>query len=145
MVQKALSELEDDILGPHQLPSIKLTRNMYDDLVMPWILKNPVEVFPQSLFKRHEWNRNGVLEQGEDDFFSESQENSLKELGDGLGAASMVTQWRKANSEAIEAGNDCVAVTMRKIAVALGREHEDYGDIRVRTGCATALLLFKKE
>jgi hypothetical protein len=118
---------------------------MYDDLVMPWNLKISVESFPQSSVKRHEWNRNGVLERGEDDFFSESQESSLKELGDGLGAASMVTQWRKANPEAIEAGNDCVAVTMRKIAVALGREDEDYGDVRIRTGCATALLLFKRE
>jgi hypothetical protein len=143
-VQEALSELEDDILGPYELLSIRLTRNMYEDLEMPWDLKSPVSAFPQSLYQRFEWNRNGKLGE-DDDFFSESAEMSLKELGDGLGTASMVTQWRKANPKAIEAGNDCVAITMKKIAIALGREDEDYGNVSLRAGSATTLLLFKRE
>jgi trans-aconitate 3-methyltransferase len=116
---------------------------MYEDLVMPWDLEKSVEAFPKSSHKRFEWNRNGVLETGEEDFFSESKILSLKELGDGLGTASMVTQWRNANPKATETGNDCVALTMEKIAAALGRENKDHENVCLRAGSATTLLLFK--
>lgn len=117
---------------------------MYVDLVMPWDLKKSVEAFPQSSHKRFEWNRDGVLEEGAEDFFSESKKLSLQELGDGLGTASMVTEWRKANPKATETGNDCVAMTMEKIVAALGREKEGYENSSLRAGSATTLLLFKR-
>jgi hypothetical protein len=143
-VQKVLSELEDNILGPYELPSVKISREMYDNLTMPWDLEYPLKVFPQSSYVRSEWNRNGKLEANESDFFHKS-EISLRALGESLGTASMVTEWRKANPEAIRAGNDCVEMTVRKVAAALGSPNGDIDDLRLRAGSATTLLMFRRE
>ena len=143
-VQRIMSELEDDILGPYENPSIKLSRNMYDALPMPWSLNPPVEAFRPESHVRFEWNRNGKIEEGESDFFDACEEISLKELSDNLGTASMVTQWRKSNIDAARNGKDCVDITIRKIAVAMGSDEKNISEISLRVGNATSLLLLAR-
>src|ERR1700761_8315981 len=93
-VQAALSNLEDGFLAPFESKHIGLSRNMYDELLMPWNIVPPVSEFPKDNSVRHEWNRHGHLEQGEEDFFGGSHEYTLLKLEQTLGCASMVTKWR---------------------------------------------------
>jgi hypothetical protein len=141
-VQAVLSDLEDNILGPYELRSNKLSRDMYDHLTMPWDTKTTA--FSHSNYKRLEWNRNGKLETDELEFFGGSSEGSLQELADSLGTASMVTRWREANLSLVGTENDCVNLTMRRLAKAMGADGIDLKDINLRSGCSTTLLLFTR-
>jgi hypothetical protein len=141
-VQAVLSNLEDNILGPYETPSNKLSRNMYDHLLMPW--DTETTAFLQSNYKRLEWNRNGKLEANESDFFEGSSKGTLQELADSLGTASMVTRWREANPSLVGTENDCVSLTMRRIAEAMGAEGIDLKDIILWSGSSTTLLMFTR-
>ncbi|KAH8657868.1 S-adenosyl-L-methionine-dependent methyltransferase [Xylariales sp. PMI_506] len=143
-VQQALSHLEDGILGPYELPQNRLSRNMYDDLVMPWF-DQPTPEFPESSFVRREWNRDGKLEPGETDFFGGSSEISLQQLAESLQTASMVTRWREANPELTGTDQDCVTVGIRAVASAMGLGEGDFDQGRIKVGSSTVLLLFKRE
>jgi trans-aconitate 3-methyltransferase len=142
-VQKVLSHLEDDILGPYELPANNLSRTMYRDLIMPWTVDPGT--FPQSSFLRSEWNRDGKLEPGCDDFFGGSSMTTLKELAESLGTASMVTRWREHHHGLVGTDEDCVAKTMKDVADALGQEWPfDLGGTTIRVGSSTTLLLFTR-
>lgn len=142
-VQLALSNLEDNILGPYEIPSNALSRGMYDNLPLPWTITPPVPGFSSNHFLRHEWNRNGVLAPGESDFFGGSDESSLGVLEKALGTTSMVSRWRKAHPELANTSNDCVSVTMRNVASAMDLAEDDRTG-KLRTSSATVLLLFTK-
>lgn len=144
-VQMALSHLEDDILGPYELPENNLSRTMYTNLKMPWSVDPPVAAFPQSLCLRCEWNRDGKLEPDCDDFFGGSSTVSLAELGKSLGTASMVTRWRQHREELAGTDADCVAKTMRAVAEAMSLPPGESGGAKIRVGCATTLLLFTRD
>jgi hypothetical protein len=141
-VQAALSHLEDNLLGPFESAGIKLSRNMYDNLLMPWDAKPPVVGFLEKSHVRHEWNRDGTLGPGEDEFFGGNDEYTLNELAQTLGSASMVTNWRDANPSLAGTDEDCVEVTFKMIAKALGDENGDRDKMTIRAGCSTSLLLF---
>lgn len=143
-MQQALSNLEDDILGPFELPSNHLSRTMYETLPMPWSLDPPVTAFPPADSLRREWNRDGKLERGATDFFEGGQDESLEELGRSLGTASMVTRWREAHPDLAGTDQDCVALTIRRIAEAMEVGDEELADVRLKLGGATALLLFRR-
>jgi trans-aconitate 3-methyltransferase len=132
------------MLGKYESPSIKLTRTMYDDLTMPWQVDLPVNAFPQEGFKRYEWNPNGALGDGEEDFYGGSEETTLDELRDSLGTASMVTQWREDNPHIAGTDRDCVQLTMKEIASALGSNGLDTGKLKIKIGSATTLLIFRR-
>ncbi|KAL1983787.1 hypothetical protein VTN96DRAFT_9873 [Rasamsonia emersonii] len=138
-VQQALGHLEKDFLEPYMLPPNRLTRDMYDHLPLPWNVDPPVPAFPESEFVRHEWNRDGVLTDGED-FFCGSREVSLEVLERVLGTGSMVTRWRDAHPELAHTDEDCVVKTIRRVREALGPESGD----KIRAGVATVILLFKR-
>jgi hypothetical protein len=143
-VQRALSRLEDDILGPYETPGNHLSRTMYDNLMMPWQMEPPVAAFPSELFVRHEWNRDGKIEEGEDDFFGGSEVATLAELERALGTASMVTRWREDHVELVGTDNDCVRKTMRDIAEVMKIDDTDLPTTKLRSGNSTALLLFTR-
>jgi hypothetical protein len=117
---------------------------MYDNLPMPWDVKPPVSAFPREDSIRYEWNRNGILEEGETDFFGGSEETTLDELSDSLGTASMVTRWREANRGIANTEKDCVEVTMKDIALALGLNRAEAGKQKLKVGGATTLLILTK-
>ncbi|RAK97297.1 uncharacterized protein BO80DRAFT_458268 [Aspergillus ibericus CBS 121593] len=89
-VQKALFRLELDALGLYELPPNRLSRDMYDNLLMPWDVEPAVSCFPQGDFVRHEWDRDGVLTNGGDCFFGEG-DYTLREPEEGFDTASMMT------------------------------------------------------
>jgi hypothetical protein len=132
------------MLGPYELPSNRLSREMYDNLVMPWEVHPPVTAFPRSHHTRREWNRGGRLDDGETDFFDGSEGESLRGLGNSLGTASMVTQWRNANPGLVGTENDCVESTIRNIARAMDLKDDDMDKPTLRLGSATSLLLFRR-
>jgi hypothetical protein len=138
-----LRNLEDKILGPYETPSNNLSRRMYDNLTMPWDVETGP--FSRQKFVRYEWNRNGKLEDGEDDFFGGSKETTLAELAKSLGTASMVTRWREANPELVGTEKDCVNLTMSKIAEVVGGEGSKLEDIKIKVGSSTVLLLLSRE
>ncbi|KAK8046349.1 hypothetical protein PG996_014413 [Apiospora saccharicola] len=145
-VQQALSHLEDDILGPYGLPANNVCRTMYANLLMPWSADPPVAAaFPQPLSVRREWNRDGKLELGQEDFYGGSSATSLADLAKGLGTSSMVTRWREDHSELVGTEGDCVVQTMRAVAEAImGEGAEEFGGVTIKVGCAATLLLFTR-
>lgn len=139
-VQAALDRLEKQALAPHETPFNKLSREHYDHLPLPWDLDPPVTAFPKELYKREEWDRDGVLSsKTKKDFFGNKGElTSLEDLEKSLDTVSMVTRWRNAHPEAVGTEKDVVKQTMRELKTALG------GQSGFVTGTATTLLLFTK-
>jgi hypothetical protein len=141
-VQRSLSDLEDGFLGPFESQPVNLSRNMYNQLAMPWNLDPAVSEFSETTHLRYGWTQAGKFEAGADDFFSGSHEQTLKELGESLGTASMVTKWRNANPKLAGTDQDCVNITIHRMAKAMGADGRD--DLTIKTGSATALLLFTR-
>ncbi|CAF0855710.1 unnamed protein product [Adineta steineri] len=137
-VQRILFHLEREVLAPFELPSNRLSRDMYDKLVLPWDVMPPITAFSSSDFVRHEWDRDGILSNG-NIFFGQSDETSLNELERGLATSSMVTRWRNANPDLVGTDKDCVRETMKKLKEALN------GQETFIQGSGTVLLLFKKQ
>jgi hypothetical protein len=115
---------------------------MYDQLAMPWDAGTCG--FSPRRFKRLEWNRNGKLEAGEADFFGGSEEMTLKDLGESLGTASMVTRWREDNPTLIGTDDDCVNLTMRKTAAVMGEDGPGLEAVKIKVGSSTTLLLYTR-
>jgi hypothetical protein len=143
-VQQALTYLEDDILGPYELSGNNISRKMYANLVMPWSINPPISAFPESSFVRREWNRDGKLGLGEDDFFGGASETTLEQLEQSLGTASMVTRWREAHPHLVGTESDCVLLTMKAVATAMGRSESKFGEVKIKVGSSTTLLLFQR-
>ncbi|TVY51564.1 putative methyltransferase [Lachnellula cervina] len=142
-VQKVLFHLEEDLLGPHELPPNRISRTIYDSLLLPWNITPPIEPFPASSYIRYEWDRDGILTNGED-FFGGSKEVTLGELEKSLSTASMVTRWRQAHPDLVGTEMDCVRSTMIDIGLAMGVDKSSIPATKIRTGHATVLLLFKR-
>lgn len=117
---------------------------MYTNLRMPWDVDPPVPEFPQSSFVRREWNRNGKLESGQDDFYSGSSAVKLDELAKSLGTSSMVTRWRESYPELVGTDGDCVEQTMKLASEAMGSRPGNVRNFAIKVGSATSLLLFMK-
>lgn len=128
---------------------------MYDNLILPWQIDNhdgnqsghaASLAFPESDFVRHEWDRDGVLSNGQDFFLADGAPNgdesgatTLDDLEDRLGTASMVTRWREAHPDLAGTERDCVKEMGAEIRRAMGDENPKF-----KTGSAVVLLLFKR-
>lgn len=141
-VQKALFNLERDVLAPFELPGNRISRDFYDELPLPWTTGDDAiaKEFPKSRFVRMEWDRDGILTDGVD-FFGGTAEVSLAEISAGLTTASMVTRWREAHPDIAGTDQDCVNQAMMKVRQALGTEGNPY----LKVGSAITLLLFKRD
>jgi len=146
LVQQIFSELEDVILKDFMAEGVHYSRLLYDTLLMPWDLPTPVKAFPKDKHIRIEWNRDGILEAGEADFFSAS-EVSLSQLGFMLGTSSAVTRWREVNGEKTGTDEDCVRLTLNKVAQAVGYKDEveaNNSKFKLKIGTAFVLLIFER-
>ncbi|KAH8815271.1 S-adenosyl-L-methionine-dependent methyltransferase [Xylogone sp. PMI_703] len=135
-VQEVMFRFERETLAPYELEGNRLSRDMYDDLTLPWTASPPVTAFPESLFVRHGYDREGVLSNGET-YFGGGIEVALGKLEQGLGTASMVTRWREHHPDLAGTNKDVVRQHIQEMREALG------GETFLR-GSATAILLFKK-
>ncbi|KAI9832803.1 MAG: hypothetical protein M1819_004023 [Sarea resinae] len=136
-VQKILFHLEREILDPHELPGNRVSRDMYDNLPLPWQTSPTVPAFPPALFERVEWNRDGSVD-GNGEFLGGNQATTLENLEKGLATASMVTRWRDAHPELVGTPQDCVSQTISALREALE------GNESFVNGASTTLLMFKK-
>ncbi|EED17405.1 conserved hypothetical protein [Talaromyces stipitatus ATCC 10500] len=147
-VQKVLFHLERDVLAPYELPSNRISRDMYTDLTLPWqVNKSLAESFPESAFVRLEWDKDGVLSDG-NEFFSTTHEGkkgetTLNDLAASLGTASMVTRWRKANPDLVGTERDCVRKMCAEVKRAIGVSADENPTLKV--GTSVVLLLFKRK
>ncbi|KAJ3962697.1 hypothetical protein N0V92_000591 [Colletotrichum tropicale] len=135
----AAAALETDDLAQFELAPNVLSRTLYDDLALPWKLESAHPDFEESSYVRREWDRDGVLTDGED-FFGDSLEISLDILEKGYDTASTVTRWRAANPELAHGPDDCVKKTIAQLRKAAGPQSN--GSIRGST--STVLLLLKR-
>ncbi|OKL60834.1 hypothetical protein UA08_03753 [Talaromyces atroroseus] len=147
-VQKALFRLEREVLAPYELPPNRLSRDMYDNLVLPWHLADDgnslASAFPESDFVRQEWDRNGILSNGQEFFLADKDdskgETTLDSLEASLGTASMVTRWREAHTDLAGTDKDCVKEMADEIRIAIGEQNP-----RFKVGNSVTLLLFKRK
>lgn len=134
-----MHRLECDELARFEVARNILSRTLYHDLTLPWQLSQPHPAFKEVEYVRHEWDRDGVLSDG-DDFYGGSLVISLETLERGYDTSSTVTRWREANPKLAYGPNDCVKRTISQLREAAGLEAK--GTIRGST--STALLLFKR-
>ncbi|KAF7892988.1 uncharacterized protein EAF02_000526 [Botrytis sinoallii] len=133
--------LERNILAPYELLPNRLSRDMYDNLPLPWNIPHPIpsSILPQSQFLKLDYDRDGILSNPEsDDFFFGGREVTLKQAEKSLETASMVTRWREAHPEAVGTEKDVLKMHMRELRKAMG-ENES-----MRTGSSTTIILVKK-
>ncbi|KAF7928502.1 uncharacterized protein EAE98_005558 [Botrytis deweyae] len=132
---------ERNILAPYELLPNRLSRDMYDNLPLPWNIPHPIpsSILPQSHFLKLDYDRDGILSNPEsDDFFFGGREVTLKQAEKSLETASMVTRWREAHPEAVGTEKDVLKMHMRELRKAMG-ENES-----MRTGSSTTIILVKK-
>jgi hypothetical protein len=134
---EVLLRFERETLAPYEMPGNRLSRDMYDNLPLPWNVSPPLQEFPLSGHVKYDYDREGVLSNGVD-FFNEGEVETLDETNKGLSTASMVTRWRVANPELVGTDKDAVTVFVEELRGALG------GQDWVVRGSGTAILLFKK-
>jgi len=60
---------EREVLGVYELPGNRLSRDLYDNLPLPWDVSPPVPEFSKSGFVKHDYDRDGILTNGKT-FFS---------------------------------------------------------------------------
>lgn len=84
---KVLLRLERETLAPYELPANRISRDMYDNLELPWTIPTPVAAFPEGSFVKHEYDREGVLTNGVS-FFGGGKESSLQDIEQGVSQVS---------------------------------------------------------
>jgi hypothetical protein len=97
-----------------------------------------IQGFPQELFVRREWDREGVLSNGES-FFGGGKERSIDDIEKGLATASLVTRWREAHPDLAGTEKDVVEQFAIELREALGPDQST-----LSLGSGTVILLFKK-
>ena len=136
-VREAFLRLEREYLAPYELPGNRISRNAYEDLLLPWDINPPVEGFSKSGFTRLDWDRDGHLSDGEH-FFLGDKRSTLDNIGKSLGTTSMVTRWREAHPQLARTDEDVIVKMNKELREILGGD-----EVVIGTSCT--LLLFKKE
>lgn len=151
-VQQVFSDANREILEPYELPQNKLYRELYQDLELPWTIKDSdpsiqaaMAAFDQSKFKRVEFNKNGELEPGQK--YVQSMTCSLKMLQEGLGTTSGVNRWREAHREQLERGEieDCAAYVIRRVKEVMAEVPEGEGRDWIEGGSPIGMIFLKKK
>lgn len=117
-------------------PGNRIAHDMYDHLELPWAADPTQTAFPKDKFQRFDWDRGGVLSDGKD-FFGGAYEFPLEVYRYALATVSAVTRWREAHPELVDTERDCVEEV-------LGQMRQVLGEMKLRGGGPTVLLIFKK-
>jgi len=88
-IKSILKDFENITLAPWDEPGNRLARQYYDNLPLPWTISPPVTAFPQSLFVKHEYDRNDTFTNGTDFYFG-GQPMALAHVEIGLATTSPV-------------------------------------------------------
>ncbi|KAL6716120.1 hypothetical protein ACLMJK_005686 [Lecanora helva] len=136
-VQEIMFRLEREELGPYELPGNRLARDAYENLLLPWNVQPSVEGFSESGYTRKDWDRDGILSDGEH-FFLGDHVATKTQAEKVLGTGSMATRWRKAHPELAGTEQDVVKRMIRDVWEVIGREEVVFGH-------SCHLLLFKRD
>ena len=126
--------LEREELGPYELPGNRLCRDAYDNLLLPWDARPPIDGFSEAGFTRLDWDRDGHLSDGEH-FFLGDHRVTLTQAQKMYETASMVTRWREAHPQLAGTEQDVVNKMVREVREVLGRE-----DVVIGSSCHLLLL-----
>lgn len=143
-IQAALSNLEDNLLGPYMTPGNHLSRGAYEQLVLPWDIPDTVTLFSKDSFQRADWDRNGQpssppLPDGTPGPFLFGGQESVDQVEAGFHSASAVVRWREANPEKAHTAEDAVTLTMSRIRDIVGS-----GNQTLNVGPSCSLLLMRR-
>ncbi|CAD6448352.1 9effb1a1-46ac-418b-845d-27a2c489f271 [Sclerotinia trifoliorum] len=132
---------EQKILAPYELPPNRLSRDMYDNLPLPWNIPHPIpsSTFPPSQFLKLNFDRDGILSDAtSNDFFGGGREVTLTEAEEALGTANMVTRWREAHPEKAGTEKDILKLHVGEVRKVMG------GRESMLVGSSTAIIFVKK-
>ena len=135
-MQKILSRLEHEWLGPYEMPGNRISRGYYADLLLPWNTSPPVDSFPEDDFIRLEWDHDGRISSG-NEFFLGNQCLTLDRLVKSYETISLMARWKLANPELVGTEDDVLVKTAKELRQVIGQD-----ELVVGVGCA--LLLFKR-
>lgn len=139
-VQKAMDRLWREHIAPYELAGNRLSRESYDQLLLPWNCSPPVDGFLESGFTRIEWDRDGKLS-GPDHFFTGDKVVTIERMEEQLSTASMVTRWIEAHPQLAGTEHDVVKKMSRELRKLM--EREGLGGEELIIGSSFVLLLFK--
>jgi SAM-dependent methyltransferase len=140
VIQAALDEIDERELKPFMEPGNLLTRDLYVDLKLPWMLSPPSVDFDKTTFLRKVWGP----EDAEEFFMGGSMTMTLDQMEKIMSTASPVQRWREANPEAVGTDRDVVKL-MR--AAAEGPLHEagvEKGKEIIKGSISGVLLMLKR-
>jgi trans-aconitate 3-methyltransferase len=141
-IKSALDTL-DRSLDPYRVGPNRLAYDMYADLALPWTIDPLIPGFNSTTFVRREWNRDGKLEDGEDDFFMSRQVMTVKQFETGLLTSSPAQRWREAHPESVETEEEPARVAGKAIREALRAEGAGENDT-FKGGFSAVLLMVKR-
>jgi len=151
-VQKALNQLEEEIIIPFELPGNTLCRNLYEDLELPWTLKETdskaqaaLAVFDKADFQKIYFNKDGHVEPGEK--FVHGMKGPLDMVKAVWATASPVKRWREAHKEQLEKGEieDGVDRVIRTVKEIMAEVPEGKDRDWVDGGSSVVLMVIKKK
>ena len=111
-VKETFIRLERECFDPYEAPGNRIARNSYDDLILSWDARPPIEGFSKEGFTRLVWDRNGHLSDGKH-FFLGDQRVTLAQLQKQLGTTSIVTSWRDAHPHLANTDEDFLVKMMQ--------------------------------
>lgn len=141
-LQKIMLDFELGTLGPYTLHGNALSRDAYENLLLPWDIPGAKGVFEEASFRRIDWDRHGApsappLADGSPGPFMYDEETTIDAFASAVSSASMVIRWRAANPEL--AGTDQDAVN-----VMASRLKKIHGDAGMRMSPSTTMLLLRR-
>ena len=131
-----VQEVFGRVIDPYMQPGNRIAHDMYDHLELPWAADPAQTAFPKENYQRFDWDRGNVLSDGKD-FFGGAYEFPLDVFKYALATVSAVTRWREEHPELVGTERDCVEEMLAHLKQLLG-------ELKLRGGSATVLLIFKK-
>ncbi|QDS69501.1 hypothetical protein FKW77_006916 [Venturia effusa] len=139
-IQKAVDDHEKEYMEPYFAPGNFMVKNLYRDLILPWDLEVPEEVFDEKTLFRKEWD--WTEDDGVD---SEKPPITMGMVEKLLETASPVTRWKEAHPELVGTEKDAVKVIIAEIKRLLHEVGVEEGKEFIKGVLGGVLLVVKKK
>ncbi|KAJ5719067.1 hypothetical protein N7493_007522 [Penicillium malachiteum] len=136
-IQAAMDSMEEEYLSPFYEPGNIMVRGRYADMLLPWMIDQPVEAFEKESFFRKDW-------EVDEPFFVVTPEVNMDQLEKMIAVGSPVTRWRLANPDAVGTEEDIVRMLRRRTEELLHEVGVEKGKEVIRAASRGALLMIKK-
>ncbi|KAJ5106283.1 hypothetical protein N7456_002958 [Penicillium angulare] len=136
-IEAAIAEWEKEYLAPFHEPGNIIVRNGYVDLVLPWMVDEPVTAFEEASFFRKNWGAG-------EEFFAVRPVVGMEQLEKMIAVGSPVTRWREANPDTMGTEKDVVRIIRRRVEALLHEAGVEKGKEVIRGSSRGVLLMIKK-